>query len=170
MPRVRAACLLGVVVAACGCGGSDAPAPDRSPATLRVTSAAFADGATIPVRYTCSGAGQAPPLAWTGVPRAARALALTVEDPDAPGGTYVHRIVVDLPAGTRALRGDALPAGARELQGWRPPCPPKGDDPHRYVFTISALSHPLGADAGADAIAGAALAHGTLVGRFSRGA
>jgi phosphatidylethanolamine-binding protein (PEBP) family uncharacterized protein len=104
------------------------------------------------------------------VPRDTRALALTVEDPDAPGGTFVHRVVVDLPARTVRLDGRALPAGARELRAWTPPCPPKGDDPHRYVFTVSALSRALGAGAGADAIAGAALAHGTLVGRFSRGA
>jgi hypothetical protein len=177
MPRPSRAALLGAVVvaatAAAGCGGGDGdgdvPAPDRSPATLSVISPAFAAGATIPQRYTCAGAGDPPPLRWSGVPRDARALALTVEDPDAPGGTFVHRVVVDLPPGTAGLDG-RLPAGAHEVHAWTPPCPPKGDAPHRYVFTVSALSRALGADAAADAIAGASLAHGTLVGRFSRGA
>jgi Raf kinase inhibitor-like YbhB/YbcL family protein len=172
MPGLRVtAVVLALVGAATSCGGDggDAPPPDRSPATLRVTSPAFADGAPIPVRFTCSGAGTAPPLRWSGVPRAARALALSVEDPDAPGGTYVHWVVVDLPAGDGGVAGaDALPPGARELQSWRPPCPPEGDDPHRYVFTVSALRAPLGDGAKADAIAGASLAHGTLTGRFGR--
>jgi Raf kinase inhibitor-like YbhB/YbcL family protein len=173
MPGLRVTAVMVALVGlatSCGGGGGDAPPPDRSPATLRVASPAFADGGTIPVRFTCSGAGAAPPLRWSGVPSSARALALTVEDPDAPGGTYVHWIVIDLPAGSGGLAGaGSLPAGARELQKWRPPCPPKGDDPHRYVFTVSALRERLGGDAGADDIAGASLAHGAVTGRFGRG-
>jgi Raf kinase inhibitor-like YbhB/YbcL family protein len=172
MPGSRAmvvlVALMGVATS-CGGGGGDAPPPDRSPATLQVGSPAFADGATIPARFTCSGAGDAPRLRWTGVPGRARSLALTVEDPDAPGGTYVHWVVVNLPAGDGGLAGaHVLPPGARVLQAWRPPCPPKGDSPHRYVFTVSALRARLGRDASADDIAGASLAHGTLTGRFGR--
>ena len=173
MPGPRRAALpaTALLAFAAGCGGGhEAPAPDRSPATLSVISAAFADGATIPRRYTCAGAGDAPPLRWTGVPRAAKAVALTVEDPDAPGGTYVHWVVVDLAPGDGSVAGRDLPAGAHELHGWTPPCPPKGDAAHRYVFTVSALRKTLGAGADVRAIAGAALAHGVLVGRFSRGA
>lgn len=172
MPGLRAMAVLVALVgaaASCGGGGEDAPAPDHSPATLHVTSSAFADGSTMPTRFTCSGAGDAPPLRWTGVPRAARSLAVTVEDPDAPGGTYVHWVVVDLPAADGALAGaHVLAPGAHALQAWRPPCPPKGDRPHRYVFAVSALRRRLGHDAKADAIAGASLAHGTLTARFGR--
>jgi hypothetical protein len=170
MPRLCAALLAAGVIAAPGCGGGgDAPARDRSPSRLTVRSPAFAGGATIPRRYTCAGAGDAPPLRWSGVPAGARALALTVEDPDAPGGTFVHWVVVDLPASATGLAGRDLPGGAQELHGWTPPCPPTGDRPHRYVFTVSALRHRLGARTDPDAIAGASLGHGQLVGRFARG-
>jgi hypothetical protein len=65
MPRLRAALLAAGAIAASGCGGGgDAPARDRSPPTLTVRSPAFAAGATIPRRYTCAGAGDAPPLRW----------------------------------------------------------------------------------------------------------
>jgi Raf kinase inhibitor-like YbhB/YbcL family protein len=169
--RIAPACtaLVLIALAGCGGGGGDAPAPDRSPQTVRLTSPAFGDGATIPVAFTCSGAGHPPPLRWRGVPASARALALSVVDPDAPGGTFVHWVVVDLPArATGGLAGRDLPAGAHELHGWKPPCPPKGDEPHRYVFTLSALKEPLGAGADPDDIAPASVAHGTLTGRFGR--
>jgi Raf kinase inhibitor-like YbhB/YbcL family protein len=168
--RTGAVVVVAALAALGGCGGdsSSAPTPDRSPATLTVTSPAFQDGATLPTRFTCSGAGVPPPLRWAGVPSRARALALTVLDPDAPGGTFVHRVVVDLPAASRALTGDGLPAGAHELRAWKPPCPPKGDAPHRYRFTISALDRRLAPEAGADAIATTSIAHGTLTGRFGR--
>jgi len=146
--------------------------------TLR--SAAFADGGSIPAVYTCAGRELAPPLRWRGVPRAARALALTMDDPDAPGGTFVHWVVVDLPPGTTALRRGAPPPGARALEnsfgkrGYGGPCPPDGDRPHHYVFRIYALDAPLRLAASTSpgdaraAIGSHAIASGRLTGRFGR--
>ena len=171
-----------LAVWACGCGGGDTvegPAP-RAPATMTLRSGAFADGGAIPARYTCAGQGLAPPLAWRGAPAAARAQALVMEDPDAPGGTFVHWVVIDLSPDTTALRdGRAAPPG-RALRnsfgerGYGGPCPPEGDAPHRYVFRIYALDAPLrlGTDSSpADArtaIGRHAIASGRLTGRFGR--
>src|SRR5689334_14191922 len=102
--------------------------------TLR--SPAFADRGRIPRVYTCAGRGLSAPLRWSGGPHAARALALVMEDPDAPGGTFVHWVVIDLPPDTEALRGGTLPRPARALEnsfgkrGYGGPCPPEGDAPH----------------------------------------
>jgi Raf kinase inhibitor-like YbhB/YbcL family protein len=164
-----------------GCGDDDVegPAP-AAPERIRLTSTAFAQGATIPVRFTCDGEDVAPPLEWTGVPAIARSLALLLEDPDAPDGTFVHWTLFDLAPSTTALRAGATPAGAREGknsfgdEGYGGPCPPEGDRPHRYRFILYALRSELGLDAGAPpedvraAIDGQAIARGLLRGRFGR--
>ena len=165
-----------------GCGGGDTaegPAP-KAPATMHLSSEAFADGAAIPERHTCDGDDVAPPLRWDGTPADARALALVMDDPDAPGGTFVHWTVVDLPPRTSSLGAGEPPAGAQELEnsfgddGYRGPCPPEDDEPHRYVFTIYALDAKLGLEAGSpaagarDAIGTHAIAEGRLTGRFGR--
>jgi Raf kinase inhibitor-like YbhB/YbcL family protein len=171
---------LGLALAACG--GSDTvagPAP-AAPDRIRVTSPAFEAGATIPRRYTCSGENVSPPLSWRGVPPDAGELAVVVEDPDAPGGTFVHWTLYGVPPDEPALREGAVPPGAREGTtssgdtGYTGPCPPKGDEPHRYEFLVYALSSRLGLARGAApdevraAIADKALARGRLVGRFGR--
>jgi Raf kinase inhibitor-like YbhB/YbcL family protein len=113
--------------------------PGRSPIT--VTSPAFEAGGAIPDTFTCRGAGDVPPLAWTGVPAGADSLALVVHDPDAPRGPFLHWVVVGIPASATGMA--ELPAGAAEglnsagRHGWYPPCPPHGT--HRYVFTVYAL-------------------------------
>jgi hypothetical protein len=101
--------------------------------------------------YGCTGENVSPALSWSGAPAGARSFALTVYDPDAPTGSgWWHWVVFDLPAGTRSLargagRAAALPAGARQARndfgtaGFGGACPPAGDKPHRYVFTIHAL-------------------------------
>ncbi len=167
---------LGLALAACG--GDDA-APDV-PASLTVTSPAFADGGTIPKRFTCEGEETSPPLRWGGVPDDARELALIVDDPDAPGGTFVHWVLFKLGADQNGVAEGEVPAGARQAQNsggktaYAGPCPPPGDDPHHYDFTLYALRTPLtekdGAGAGAvrAAVGDAAIASGQLVGRFGR--
>ncbi|HEV8649785.1 MAG TPA: YbhB/YbcL family Raf kinase inhibitor-like protein [Actinomycetes bacterium] len=170
--------VLGLCLAACGQGGSpgvQAALPD----TIGVTSSAFAEGAPIPRRFTCAGQDTAPPLAWSGVPRDATQLALVVDDPDAPGGTYVHWVLFRLDPGLSGLDQGRLPPGARQARnsageaGYTGPCPP-GGPAHHYRFTLYALSQQLdlsdGArlDAALEAIGQAAIAQGRLTGVFAR--
>jgi hypothetical protein len=163
-----------IALLALGCGGGErAPAPPPAPARIVVTSE-WRDGATIPRRFTCAGAGARPAIAWHGVPGRTRELVLVVTDPDAPGGRFVHWTAYGI-----APRAAAVPQRVREgrnsagKDGWTPPCPPQGDGPHRYVFELYALARRSGLPPGAepDRVIGAlrgALARGRLVGRFGR--
>lgn len=113
------------------------------------------------------------------MPRAARQLALLVEDPDA--GRFQHWTLLAIPAATTAIPAGGAPDGAVATKngfgdrGWGAPCPPAGAAPHRYVFALYALDAPLrlGAGAGPDEVRGAIAAHaiarGALMGRFGRG-
>ena len=167
---------------AAGCGGDtvEGPAP-AAPDTIRLSSPAFDAGATLQKRFTCDGEDVSPPLAWSRVPSGARELALTMEDPDAPHGTFVHWSVSAIPPGTHGLAEDRVPGAAVEGEnsfgkdGWRGPCPPDDDRPHRYVFTLYALPKTLGLDEGAkpddvrSAIADASpLARGRLRAKYGR--
>jgi len=117
--------------------------------SLAIKATAFANGGEIPRRYTCSGANVSPALSWSGISSAARALALIVDDPDAPGGTWTHWLLWNLPV-TLAALPEGVPAredfenGARQgrndfdLIGYGGPCPPPGK-PHRYFFKLYAL-------------------------------
>ena len=187
MRRTRStgvATLCGLALAAGGCGGpgprtGTSPAP-AAPAGMRLSSSAFAEGGTIPTRFTCSGEGSAPPLRWSGVPRGTRELALILEDPDAPAGPFVHWVVLGLSPGAGGIPEGTRPATLRLGRstsgkvGYEPPCPPRGAPPHRYVFTIFALRRPLGAPYGASAdearrrMSGAVIGLGRLTGRFGR--
>jgi len=97
--------------------------------------------------FGCTGQNLTPTVRWAGVPTGAKSLALTVYDPDAPTGSgWWHWAVIDIPANVAALpAGKPLPAGAHALRndygatGWGGPCPPAGDTPHHYVFTVYAL-------------------------------
>jgi hypothetical protein len=160
---------LTVLLAACGDESVTPPAPD-APASITVTSRTFAEGRPIPADNTCRGAGEPPALAWTGVPPAATSLALVVDDPDAPGGTYVHWVLYDLQPKDGTLAGPA-PSGAREAansdgdEGWTPPCPPSGT--HHYRFTVYALDGAVSGDSTQevlDDIDRWAIASGTLTG------
>jgi len=165
--------------AGCGDDGVEGQ-PPAAPETLRLTSPAFAPGAAIPPRFTCDGEGVSPPLQWGDVPSNARALALLVEDPDAPGGTFVHWTLFDISPRVAGVAAGRVPAGAREGKssfgdrGYGGPCPPEDDEPHRYVFLLYALRSMLGLSAGASpddvraAIGERAIARGRLTGRFGR--
>jgi Raf kinase inhibitor-like YbhB/YbcL family protein len=171
---------LGLALAACGGGDRAEGPPPAAPDRIELTSPAFEDGGRIPVKYSCDGDEVSPPLAWSGVPGGARELALLVEDPDAPGGTFAHWVLFKLRPGRDGIAEGEVPAGARQAEnskgdaGYAGPCPPKGDDPHHYEFTLYALSSPIdlpdGAPAGdvRAAVSDGALARGRLVGRFGR--
>ena len=119
--------------------GSDADA-----ASFTLTSAAFDDGQPIPELYTCDGEDVSPPLAWSGAPEGTVQLALVVDDPDAPGGTFTHWVVWGIdPAGGGAAEGE-VPDGAIKGKNdfgktaYGGPCPPSGT--HHYRFELLALS------------------------------
>jgi len=167
-----------IVGIAAGCGDGASEPATRAPVELRVSSPAFVEGAEIPTRFTCSGTGASPPLVWSGPLGDAAALALVVDDPDAPKGTYVHWVVVDMPVSTARLvegpRG-AVPAGASQAKnsggrtGWKAPCPPSGT--HHYRFTIyslnaaTKLADGVDLDKALDAIDEHAIARGRLTGK-----
>jgi Raf kinase inhibitor-like YbhB/YbcL family protein len=166
-------------VALAGCGGAEKTVkgpPPAAPAEIGLTSPAFDAGGTIPAANTCTGANRPPQLAWTGVPSGAHELVLLMEDPDAPGGTFVHWIVSGIPPQSTGspVRGHA---GRNSFghDGYDGPCPPEGDTPHRYRFQLYALEAPSGLADGASADAARQaiersrpLARGVLEGRFGR--
>lgn len=151
---------------------------------LELTTTAFRAGGTIPETFTCSGANMSPALTWTAGPPRTVSFALIVDDPDAPGGTWVHWVVYDLPATMRQLPkhirpGEVITSGGRQgdndfpTNGYGGPCPPPGK-PHRYFFRLYALDtlldlhgqvHRRDVDA---AMKGHILAQGELMGTFGR--
>jgi len=107
----------------CSCENGDDdmadPATQTEIATIKVSSPAFQDGGMIPNRYTCGGDNISPPLSWEALPDGTKSLALIVDDPDAPGGTFVHWVVYDLPADLEGLpedlpRDKAFPIGGNK--------------------------------------------------------
>ena len=152
--------------------------------SLHLTSAAFVEGAPIPIRHTCDGEDASPPLKWSGVPVNARTLALICDDPDAPLGTWVHWVLYNLPAHVAELAGgvpasESLPDGARQGLndfkhiGYGGPCPPRGQ-PHRYFFKLYALDIELNLKPRAtkpdviQAMQNHVLAEGQLMGTYRR--
>lgn len=124
-------------------GRTLAVAPGVGP--LAITSPAFADGAPIPAQYTCKGADIAPPLTWV----APLGAALVVDDPDAPGGPYVHWIVIGIAPGAGRTADGQTPAGGSVLPNstgqptYSGPCPPAGTGTHHYRFTLYQLPATL---------------------------
>jgi len=116
--------------------------------------------------FGCAGANKSPHLAWLDPPDGTKSFAMTMFDPDAPTGSgFWHWVVINIPLSTRELVLDAgssgganLPVGALQTRtdfgapGYGGPCPPEGDHPHRYLFTVHAVSMadlPVGEDTSA---------------------
>ena len=174
--RVAAGIL--VVVALPGCRASNVKG-----GTINLTSTSF-QGNQIPAKFTCDGAGISPQLTWSAPPAGTASFALIVTDPDAPGRTFVHWVIYDLPAETRILP-EGLPGlgqltdGPRQGRndfgeiGYGGPCPP-GNSAHHYHFTLYALDAKLNLPVGATraqveaAIQGHILARGELIGLYQR--
>jgi Raf kinase inhibitor-like YbhB/YbcL family protein len=143
--------------------------------TMQLTSPAFPAGGDIPRPFSAYGENHSPPLAWTAVP-GAKTYALTLRDPDAPGGDFVHWLVWNIPGGATSLPQDGVAGAVQGTSGigrvgYFGPRPPGGR--HHYHFTIYALDAPLSLPAGADAaklaaaMKGHVLASGELVGTFA---
>lgn len=152
-------------------------------ASLRLSVANLPDGSPIPARYGEDGGDASPEVTWSGVPNGTSAFALTVEDPDAPGGTWIHWVAYDLPlsqglAGNQPRSAD-LPGGGKQgvnswgRLGWNGPAPPPGKT-HHYRFTVYALSAPTGLAPSATiealraAMKGKILAEGRWTGTYRR--
>ena len=129
-----------------------------------VTSDSFKDGDYLPKAHIlsadfgfgCAGGNKSPHLKWSGAPAGTKSFAVTCYDPDAPTGSgFWHWLVVNIPADVTELgvgaggAGGKLPAGALQTRtdfgapGYGGPCPPEGDHPHRYMFTVFAVSELL---------------------------
>lgn len=145
--------------------------------TITVSSTAFTDSGDIPRRHTCDGENVSPPLSFAAVPSDVQELALLVEDPDAPGGTFVHWVAWGIDPSHGGLAEGETPPGSGTngfgRQGYGGPCPPKGPA-HRYVFTVLALSEALDLRPGASAndlrraVANRMIAEGRMTGRYGR--
>lgn len=168
-------CRAWVLVFLLSAGTVCAPGGERS--AMKLTSPAFADQQPIPSKYTCDGTDTIPPLSFEGVPPGAASLALVMDDPDAPVGTWDHWVLWNIPPGTAGVAEGRAPEGVAGKNSWGRtswggPCPP--DREHRYFFRLYALDVKLGLGAGADkkalleAIQGHVLAEAQLVGRYDR--
>ena len=142
---------------------------------LNISSPAFSHGEDIPPKYTCDGQNVNPALRVEGLPEQSKTMALILEDPDAPGGTFDHWLVWNIPV-SGEIKENSVPGiegrnGFEELY-YRGPCPPGGV--HRYYFKIFALNRALTLNKGAskndllNAMEGHVLATGSLMGRYKR--
>jgi len=166
--------------------GPDAPGSAAKPAksSLRITSTAFSEGASIPDIFTCTSRNVSPPLQWKGVPEKTKSLVLICDDPDAPRKTWVHWVIYDLPPKLAGLpegvpKTAKLPSGGVQGTndfhkiGYDGPCPPRGGA-HRYFFKLFALDATLNLKPGATkaavvkAMKGHVLAKAQLMGKYKR--
>jgi len=110
---------------------------------MRLKSKDFEDNGNVPSEFTCDGRNISPQLSWEDAPAKTESFALSVTDPDAPGGTWIHWLVYDVPRDVRSIDRGSLPKGAKQVENdfgmknYGGPCPPSGT--HRYIFTIYAL-------------------------------
>ncbi len=168
------------------------PAPTAGAGGLTLSSAQFRNGGTVMAAQVgsgngCTGQNVSPALTWSGAPTGTVSFALTTYDPDAPTGSgFWHWVVYNIPAGATGLDLGAgsgtfsLPAGAVQANndggapGYTGPCPPPGDQPHRYVFTLYALNKTLNLPASASPayvgfnLNGATLAKTSIVATYGR--
>lgn len=133
--------------------------------TFTVTSDSFKDGDYLAMAHVgstdhgfgCTGDNKSPHLKWSGAPAGTKSFAVTCYDPDAPTGSgFWHWLVVNIPPDVTELKlgagnpGGTLPKGALQTRtdygfaGYGGPCPPQGDHPHRYLFTVFAVGETLG--------------------------
>jgi Raf kinase inhibitor-like YbhB/YbcL family protein len=150
---------------------------------FKLTSDVFVDGDQIPSIYSCDGGDTSPALTWEGVPEESKSLVLVMDDPDAPGGTWIHWVLFNIPAQVSQLPA-SIPANAELADGslhgqnswgrsdYGGPCPPSGT--HRYYFKLFALDTELNLKPGATvdevylAMKDHVLAETALMGTYSR--
>lgn len=177
---IRTCCFLLCLMVVCTFGDTARGEQEKE---IEVNSPVFTWGEAIPVKYTCDGDNVSPPLSWKGVPKGASSLALICDDPDAPGGTWVHWVLYNLPPEERGLpegvpSKEVLENRARQGRndfrkiGYGGPCPPGGT--HRYFFKVYALDAEAGLEPGAtkaqllEAMKGHVIGKGRLMGEYKR--
>jgi len=150
---------------------------------IKITSPAFEDEGMIPARYTCDGENVSPPLTLDGIPENTQSIALIADDPDAPGRTFTHWLIFDLPPDTNQLSENipmqaTLTSGAKHGEndfgktGYGGPCPPSGT--HRYYFRAYALDSKTGLKPGIsktqllEAVNEHLIAQGQIMGKYKR--
>ncbi|QNP29636.1 YbhB/YbcL family Raf kinase inhibitor-like protein [Cylindrospermopsis curvispora] len=150
---------------------------------MKLTSSSFIDHGLIPMRYTCDGENISPPLVWDEVPPETVSLSLIMDDPDAPGKTFVHWVVYDIPPTINQLSENIItsqhiPGGGIQgkndfnILGYGGPCPPSGI--HRYFFHLYALDKQLNFSSGVTkndimvAMKNHVLAKAQLMGKYQR--
>lgn len=159
------------------------PTPTATPLPFELTSTAFKQGESIPVKYSCKGENISPSLVWGDPPEGTQSFVLVMDDPDAPGGTWIHWIVFNIPADVRELP-ENMPAGTKfgdvvalfGANSWGQanyggPCPPSGT--HHYFFRLYALDITLELKSGSRSkvlasLEGHTLAKTELMGLFSK--
>ena len=183
--------MISILLSACATPSAITPESVTSEPTLeasmslQLTSDAFANGQSIPAKYSCIGKNISPALAWTEPPTGAQSFALIVDDPDAPGRTWVHWVLFNIAANTRSLPED-LPITGKNVDpnaiyvgnnssgsaAYQGPCPPSGT--HRYYFKLYALDTTISLLPGATKdqllkeMDGHILAQAELLGTFSK--
>ncbi len=132
---------------------ADSNGEEGGPMAMALTSPSFNEGEPIPVKFTCDGEDISPELDWFGTPEGTVSMALIMDDPDAPGSTWVHWVLYDLPMDLSGLREGMTGVGQDGTNSWGRtgyggPCPPSGT--HRYFFKLYALDTDLGLEPGTD--------------------
>jgi Raf kinase inhibitor-like YbhB/YbcL family protein len=172
-----------ILILSLGCSSTEKQEVNAMDA-ISISSGAFENGGIIPARYTCDGENVSPELSWSQPPAGTVSFALISDDPDAPGGTFVHWTIFNIPADKRELeegmpRSEVISDGSIQgitsynKAGYRGPCPPSGK-PHRYSFKIYVLDTTLDLTGSATkreveaAMEGHILAKGELLGMYGR--
>jgi Raf kinase inhibitor-like YbhB/YbcL family protein len=173
-----------VLVLTCAAPSKVGPAgTSDSPSGMALVSAAFTAGETIPTRYTLYGENLTPDLSWEKAPESARSFALICRDPDAPGGTFIHWVLFNIPENVKGLPeglgreptssfGGTQGTNSFGRIGYDGPKPPTGT--HRYYFDLYALDGMLDLDSTAtagrvqQAMKGHVLAEASLMGKYAR--
>ena len=153
---------------------------------FELKSPSFSNGERIPVKHTCDGEDVSPKLEWKGAPSGTKSYALIMYDPDAPGGTFIHWVLYNIPEDLTSIdegvskRGEVPGLGYQGtndfgFQGYGGPCPPRGHGEHRYYFALHALDIDnigLGPGASAskvlDKIKDHVIGYAVLMGKYSR--
>lgn len=196
MKRMTFLLLTAVLLSACAPSATatseqtvDDPLAMEDAVSIEITSSAFGQGQPIPSKHACTGdpasslKDVSPELSWGKPPAGTQSFALIMDDPDAPGGTWVHWVLFNIPAAARGLP-ESVPVNVTLASGgvsgknswgrlgYGGPCPPSGT--HRYFFKLYALDEMLGISEGASkgelekAMVGHILAQGELMGTYSK--